>query len=284
MPSLSPLGAFFSAKNLAEMSWYGRTEVATETAGWLQGAGRLPTSGFSYRDLFDTSFTQMVAEHRSAYVFKNALLRKLVFGRHSPNTTSFYFEFAVEAARADAVLVNGHATAYEIKTALDDFSRAASQANEYGKCFRYVTFVVDPEMVGRAESLLPRHVGIYALSEAVTLQKARPAIANPDGLDSRAIFKCLRRQEYEAALAVRGVTTEGVPPIEQYEFLGDRFSEIAPVEAQRILEHALRGRQPAAPSAKVCATLPRCLHAAVFGYRLRARDWTTLASRLDEPF
>lgn len=278
-----PLSELFSARNVAEMSWYGRTATATATAEALRRDGLL-RDGHTYRELFEAAFDAMWATHRSEYVYKSLLVRRLVFGMHSPRTTALLLEFRVDETRADAVLVNGAATAYEFKSEFDDLDRAVAQVDGYSRCFRFLTFVVEDGLVERALRDLPAHVGVLRLTARRHLSKVRPVQAQTDRLDSRSIFRRFRQAEYESILGARGLCVRSVPLIERHLVAEERFATIPSIEANLLLEHALRRRAPATKAAKLCERLPASLHAAAFGYRMRQSDWNTLADRLDVAF
>jgi hypothetical protein len=70
LSSPAVLAPFFSAKNVAEMCWYGSTATALEAATWLQSRGVLPAT-FSYRLLFERAYAILAREHRVEYLFKN---------------------------------------------------------------------------------------------------------------------------------------------------------------------------------------------------------------------
>src|SRR5690625_6840693 len=109
----------------------------------------------------------------------------MVFGKHSPATTSWLYEFRVVEARTYAVLINGVATDFEIKTDLDDFSRAQSQLEAYYSCFDRVVFVVGDGQVKKALQFLPDYVGLLRLSSKIGRASCRDRAEQWGGGGSR---------------------------------------------------------------------------------------------------
>ncbi|MDN3524666.1 sce7726 family protein [Halomonas sabkhae] len=231
----------------------------------------------------DLAYERLLLSSRPEYVYKNVLLSKMVFGKHSPATTSWLYEFRVGEARADAVLINGVATAFEIKTDLDDFSRAQSQLEAYYSCFDRVFFVVGDGQVKKALQFLPDYVGILRLSSRCQLSEIRRAVSYTNGLSSEAMFYLFRKNEREDLQKKHGIFTDHLPPIERYSSARDAVSLIHPKIIQENLVEALRRREPATKKAAISYRLPNSLRAAAFGYKMRNADWFLLASKLREP-
>jgi hypothetical protein len=281
--SAAILAPFFSAKNVAEMAWYGATTSALEVAAWLK-TEKSASSRLTYRLLFERAYDALRRKYRVEYFFKNIILRKLVFGKYSPNTTAFYSEFPVAEARADAVLVNGHATVFEIKTGHDDFTRALHQSMQYFKCFRFVVFVVEETQIDHAITLLPAQIGILALTKRNSLRCIREAVERTDLLSLEAIFQSLRKSEYTAILSKRGYDIATFSPMERYSRSLELFSQLPTRQVLTEFEHLLRLRYPAQRNVALCNQLPESLHLAAFAYRMRKRDWEAIVSRLDTAF
>ncbi|MCK0768825.1 sce7726 family protein [Chromohalobacter canadensis] len=231
----------------------------------------------------DLAYKRLLHSSRPEYVYKNVLLSKMVFGKHSPATTSWLYEFRVGEARADAVLINGVATAYEIKTDLDDFSRAQSQLEAYYSCFDRVVFVVGNGQVEKALKILPDYVGVLRLSNRYQLSEVRESVSNTEDLSSEAMFHLFRKREREFLQNKYEVFTDHLPPIERYSAARDAISLLPPRDVHKIFVEALRGREPATKRAAISKRLPNSLRAAAFGYKMKNADWLLLASRLQEP-
>ena len=274
--------AFFRSKNLMETAWHGTTAVTNDLVKHLVDEGAMrATDSLAYA--CDLAYERLFKSSRPEYVYKNVLLSKMVFGKYSPSTTSWLYEFKVGEARADAVLINGVATAFEIKTDLDDFSRAKSQLEAYYSCFDRVVFVVGSGQINKALQELPDHVGIVSLTSRCQLSEVRGVLPHRSGLSSEAMFHLFRKNERLDFQKQHGIRTDHLPPIEQYSIARDAISLLPPEVVHEAFVEALRKREPAIKKAAIADRLPNSLRAAAFGYKMRSSDWLLLESRLQDP-
>lgn len=273
---------FFRSKNLAEIAWYGTTQATRSIAEILLKEKRISRSE-PLRNLCDLVYGELLGSSRPEYIYKNLLLSKTVFGTYSPATTSWLYEFKVGEARADAILVNGNATVFEIKTDLDDFSRAEKQVESYYKCFDRIVFVVSEKQKDKALRLLPPSVGILGLSKRYCLSNVRNATSFGKELSSASIFHLFRKKEREELEAKYQIDTRSVPPIQRYRVALEMIAQQPAQAIHSDFVEALRVRAPAQKRASIASQLPESLRAAVFSYNLKQSDWRLLASRLQEP-
>ena len=154
------------------------------------------------KELFDTSYTQLLKNYRNEYVFKNAIAQKILIGRHSIKSSTLFTEFRVETSKADIVIFNGTSHVYEIKTDLDNFERLESQIKNYKKVFEYVNVVLnepknnDTKKIDTLKQLVDDSVGIIVLTDKYTLKTIRKATSGLDSLDKGIMFNTLRKNEY----------------------------------------------------------------------------------------
>lgn len=138
--------------------------------------------------------------YRNEYFYMNTILNKLLLGKHSINTTTALTQIPVGKSKADFILINGKAIAYEIKTELDSFERLDTQLADYYKAFDHVCVVISENSYKKLSDLLHNTpVGIYVLTKRNTLSKAmcKEPITNTNLLEHTAIFKILHKKEYE---------------------------------------------------------------------------------------
>lgn len=290
MAAPTPFPPIFTPESLLRLASGGRAPEVAEAAKEARRRELLPPEACA-RDLYRAAYVDMARQHRAEYVFKNELLRRLVFGVHSPQTTAFLMEHKVGEGRADAVLVNGHATAFEIKTEYDSFARAEHQVAEYARCFRFIEFVVAPQHEDAAVRSLPDHVGIRVLGRRLFLRRVREPRAYADGLDARTLYTSLHQAERAAVDRAFGIPPEDYSP---------PYSEWAERDARRLAvidtcdrnslalayEQALRRRRPAVGPLDLLGHLDPCLTAVAFAgalARLTQRQRAALVRVLDEP-
>ena len=274
---------FFRSRNLLETAWYGTTAVTRNLVSHLVQVNQLKRND-TLAAVCDIAYSELFKSSSPEYAYKNILISKTVFGTYSPQTTSWLYEFKVGSARADAIKVKGMlATAFEIKTELDDFSRAKNQLESYYSCFDQVIFLVGQNQLDKAIQSLPEQVGILTLSKRKQLSKVRAPISYRERLSSESMFYLFHNSERAALESKYGISTQLVPPIERYAASRDAVAKINPHLIYEDLVRALGSRAKANKRAKIADELPASLRAAVFGYRIKNSEWKLLADRLKEP-
>jgi hypothetical protein len=166
-------------------------------ASLIQELSRIKTPrSLKLRDLFEFCYTKLSVDYRAEYLYKNEIASRLVFGKHSPRTTSFQTEFRVGKSVADAVMFNGTSTAFEIKTELDNLKRLTPQLADYRRVFDRIYIVVPASGVGAVIEQTESPVGVLSLGSRGSLSVAREAKSNLGSVSPDAIFNSLRRSEY----------------------------------------------------------------------------------------
>jgi len=237
------------------------------------------------RDWFDCAYAKLMKEYRSQYVYKNAIANKLLLGRHSLRTAALFTEFIAGVSKADAVLINGTSTVYEIKSEFDSVERLQSQLGSYGEIFDRIYVCTHVSQIKRIEPILPAHVGIILLSSRYTLQEIRQAQSNKARVVPGKIFYSLRRAEYCSILQKR---FGALPPSNTAEIsiaCHKLFSTLAPEEAHDAMVEVLRVRQGAGSPGLInfVKRVPTSLRAAALYAALGARQQDVLIGRLDKP-
>lgn len=153
-------------------------------------------SGRPVRQAVNDMYNFLQTHYRNEYVYKNTLLNDLL-ATYGLESTIVLNEFSVGGSIADFVFLNGEARIYEIKTALDDFSKLEKQITDYRKFANKVYLVTSPEHKNKAlEVLTNTNAGIIILGEDNTFNEIRPAQPNTSFLMHETLFKTLRKPEY----------------------------------------------------------------------------------------
>jgi hypothetical protein len=148
--------------------------------------------------LISEIYGYMSKTYRNEYFYQNTLLNKLLLGRHRINTTTALTQIPIAKSKADFILINGKAVVYEIKTELDSFDRLETQLNDYYKAFNHVFVVTSESNYEKLYSILEGcSIGIYVLTNRNTLNLKKDAAEKNCHLDYTAIFKILRKKEFE---------------------------------------------------------------------------------------
>ena len=278
---LAALPPLFAASHLQEIAWYGHSDLISCAREFLEGEGLLapePTLAAVLHRAFEILQRRRPVE----YIYKTCVMRRRVFGRHSPNSTSVYFEHDVGEARADLVLVNGRTDVFEIKSRYDGPDRLASQLHEYYRCFPRVTIVTHESKAEMYLAQAPVYTGVSIVDDRFYLSCRRPVSDHFDELDHYSLFALLHQGERDVAGERLGLPIEEIPPWERddaiYQLFKTRWSAM---HAYEEVKGALFQRKNRALLARKCAMLPWTLHTAFYSYTLRKRDWVAIMRALD---
>ena len=218
----------------------------------------------SFRKFFRRMYAEMLSHYRCEYVIKNELANRVFLARHNPALSSLLAETRIGVNRVDFVIVNGVATAYEIKSEFDSLKRTGAQVASYLRVFPRVNVVAAK---GHIESLLsgldPR-VGVLEFTEAGAISCARRAIDNLENVEPDAIFDVLRMPEYKAAIRNEFGYVPDVPNTRIHAVCRELFNSIAPARAHGYLLEALKRRAIGPRDGILLAGLPYCLKQLLF--------------------
>lgn len=153
-------------------------------------------------EVFSFCYRMLDKNYRNEYFYKNTLLNKTIFGVNSPNTATALAEFNIYKSKADFILLtNQKAEVFEIKTELDNLERVAMQIEDYYKIFSYVSIVTSESNYYKTYQLFKGStVGIKVLNNRNNITIKKEPIFNDYELDSEAMFKSLRKNEFESIL------------------------------------------------------------------------------------
>lgn len=143
----------------------------------------------------------MDCEYRNEYFYKNTILNQLLIKKHDLYNTAALTELPIGDSKADFIMINGRGVVYEIKTDLDNLLRLENQIKDYYKVFSYVYVVVGNKQFPHvSEFLKDKKVGIYELTKSGKLFCRKKALYNTRELSYDAMFRVLRKSEFESIL------------------------------------------------------------------------------------
>ena len=143
----------------------------------------------------------MDCEYRNEYFYKNTILNQLLIQKHGLYNTAAITELPIGMSKADFIMINGQGVVYEIKTDLDNLMRLEAQIADYYKVFSYVYVVVGNKQLSHVKEFLKdTKVGIYELTKRGTLKCRKKAYCNMQHLSYDAMFRILRKAEFESIL------------------------------------------------------------------------------------
>lgn len=176
------------------------------------------------------------------YVYKAAIVNRIIFGRHSPRTASMHVELPVGRSIVDVAVFNGTSTAYEIKTELDSDRRLSTQTLDYLRAFERVYVVTHPALVARYSRILDERVGVLALSPRGSLTEVRAADGSGARIDKHALFRLLRSNEYCQAVEQEFGEQPPLPNGRRYGHYSKLWMDLSVEQAHKLTVSAMRAR------------------------------------------
>ncbi len=217
--------------------------VNTGTMTYAEKVGkRYGISANNISEMLKKIYSYLGSNHRNEYYYKNELLNKIVFGRHSPNTTSALRELPVSNSIADFIIINGKAQVYEIKTELDTLQRLSGQLNDYYKAFKYVNVITDIKYADKIKEAVDQDIGIYTLTKRNQIHEVRKAKEHNDELQSKIMFKILRKSEFEQLNIAKFGQLPRVGASQYYKANFELFNRLSKEEQQKELTFILKQR------------------------------------------
>lgn len=265
----------------------------------LAGKGRSPTLARLVREsgimatqpqipelslLFERAFYYLKqTDKRHEYVYKAAITQKVLLGKHSLDNASMLTELRVGRCKADVVILNGTATAYEVKSERDKLSRLSSQVEAYLKVFATVNVIAAENHVDAVLRTVSDSVGVMKLSKALQISTVREGRNEPSRTCPAAIFDTLTVREAMLVLGDLGVVVGDVPNTQKYSLLQAEFVKLDSTAAHRAMVEVLKKSRTLTALKSFVGEIPESLHCVSLSTRLRKRDRETLVAALRTP-
>jgi hypothetical protein len=233
---------------------------------------------------FDSAFSVLkVAGQRNEYVYRAAITKNILLGKHSLRTASMLNEFRAGSCKADLVVLNGTASAYEIKSERDSLARLSNQVANYKRVFASVNVIVSEIHVESVRQVVPDDVGIMCLSRGQHVSVEREAIDRPECICQVTVFESLRSAEAAAVLKALGVAVPAVPNTQRHSIMRELFAELEPAALHQAMVRTLKRTRSLAPLSDLVGQLPASLHAAALSVPVRRSDHARLAQAVATP-
>lgn len=239
--------------------------------------------GATLGDAFDAAHALLAGGYRSEYVFKNALVSKIIFGRHSPATATALLEQQMGSSFADVLVVNGTSTVYEIKTDLDQFTRLETQLADYCSHAERVYVVTSEARAASASERAPRHVGIIGLRPNGSLTTVREAESNIERMKQDHLFHMLRTTEVAAVLRRTHDLVPDTHMARAWEQMRSAFRELDVELAHAETLMQLRGRGASTARLTAGGHFPTSLRALAYSGEHSGVGAARIRERLSSP-
>lgn len=230
----------------------------------------------------DLMYGYLLSNYKIEYIYKNTLVNRVLLGRHSLNTAHMITEFRIGSRKADAVLLNGSSTVYEIKTEYDSYTRLIDQVNEYNKMFEFIYVFTSMEQVSSVKKLVPNNVGILHLSKN-SISVYREAQSNRADIDLSVVFDSLRMKEYLKIVEAYYGEVPDVPNTRLFSICKEKFCNIPVNKANELFVRELKRRKNARLLREFLNEAPASLSAYAISSVGSEQRLNTLLSQLDKP-
>ena len=277
------ISRLFSSSVIRELARKGRSPLFTRLARQSHLLGTLPASERVY-DLFEAAFSLLRrVGYRDEYIYKAALVRRILFGRHSLQTASMLNEFRVGDCKADLAILNGTATVYEVKSERDSLVRLQKQVATYATVFAKVYVIASDSHVAAVESTVPHDVGILVLNRRYQISTLREAFGTPEQTSAEAIFNSIRTDEARLVLALNGIEAPKVPNTALHAVLRQLFLKLDAAQAHAGMVQVLKRSRNLLPLSQLVSQLPDSLQTAALSVPLRKLDHARLITAINTP-
>lgn len=280
---LSALTRLFSSAVFKELATKGRSPLLARLLGQSDVLARCDSPA-TVGDAFNTAFGVLkIAGLRDEYIYRAALIHKILMGKHSFRTASILNEFRAGACKADLVILNGTATVYEIKSERDSLTRLLHQVENYKRVFATVNVITSEAHVETVLTMVPLDIGILCLSRRYQISVVRDAVDQPNRICPLTVFESLRTVEAAAILKALGVPIPDVPNTQRHAAMRACFAELLPVDVHREMVSTLKKTRNLAPLSELVDQLPESLHAAALSISVRRGDHRRLIDGVATP-
>lgn len=220
---------------------------------------------------------------RNEYIFRSAITKNILLGKHSLKTASMLTEFRAGLCKADIVILNGTSTVYEIKSDRDSLNRLSNQISNYQKVFAKVYVIAGQSHVNEVTRNTSSEVGVMELLSRNRIRTIRKAIDRSDRICPSSIFESLRIEEARQILINAGTEIIDVPNIILRNTMRDCFRKMEPKYAHDQMVKVLRQTRNLAPLSNLIFQLPISLQAAGLSFQLHKADHQRLINTINTP-
>lgn len=281
---LSALSRMFSPSVISEIAKKGQSPLFSRLLSETSVFEIDDPADVTIGDAFDRAFSLLRRSGlRNEYVYRSALIRNVLLGRHSLRTASMLTEFRISSSKADMVILNGYGTVYEIKSDRDSLARLESQIENYRKAFSKIYVVAGTGHIQDVLDKTSEDVGVMNLIRWNRISIVREAKENFDYICPATIFDSLRLGEAIDILKDLNVDIPDLPNTLMRNALRSVFIELDPIDVQYCMIKTLKRTRNLAPLSTLIANLPYALQSIALMVQLRNKDHDRLVETLNKP-
>lgn len=280
---LAAISRLFSASVVRDLSEHGKSaqfvRLITETPLSVDTNGQ-PTVGETYERAFRILRQQ---GNRDAYIYQAAIAQRILMGVHSLSTAAMVTEFRAGACKADVVVLNGTATAYEIKSERDTLSRLKNQIENYKKVFARTFIITSEDQAEAVASSTSPEIGVLYLNKRNSISTIRDAETRPEKTCSRMMLSSVRRAEALEMLNFMKLQVPDVPNTRIFASICDIVAEQPPEKVHEAMVAVLKQTRSQSALAESLEDLPQSIKPAALSMKLKPRQIDKLKRALQTP-
>jgi len=280
---LTAVSKLFSASLIKELARNGRSPLFARFAN-ESSLLDIAAPSEPVRNLFDSAFFLLKRKsYRHEYIYKAAIVHKVLLGKHSLQTAVMLNEFRVGDNKADSVIFNGTSTVYEIKSERDSLSRLDKQISSYRKVFAKVNVITGENHLDAVLATTEKSIGVLLLTNRFQISTIRNAVDSAEQTDPESIFDSIRLSEAKKILKAMGFNIPVLPNTLMHEALREQFITLTPSQAHDGMIKTLRKTRSLLPLAEFIKKLPHSIQAAALFTSLRKQDYERFVNALNTP-
>ena len=204
-------------------------------------------------------------------------------GKHSLNTASMLTEFRAGPCKADVVILNGSATAYEIKSERDSLSRLGNQIENYMKVFATINVITSESYVKSVLSNTLSSVGVLCLTRRRQIKNLRDGINQAHKTCPKTMLQSLRRIEAIQVMKALGIEAPPLPNTQEFKAFNSIISQQDPLAVHQAIVATLKKTRSLAPLRTFVERLPQSLHAMALAIQLKRSEYERLIIAMSTP-
>lgn len=194
----------------------------------------------TFHDYLKQVYKCINKEYQNEYVLKNELLNQWLKEYLGCPDSEIYSEFKVGSAKADLVMFNGLAKAFEIKSEYDSPSRLNNQLKNYSKAFHEVYVIVPEKQLQKYDTIIDKTVGLISFCGKEFHQIRSSAIRQD--LCRKTVMSLLHSKEYIRVVQDYYGALPNMTSFTQYETCYNKIAGIEEVKFTELYLSALKTR------------------------------------------
>ncbi|BFM04836.1 sce7726 family protein [Halioxenophilus aromaticivorans] len=232
-------------------------------------------------DIVKQSFEFLKKNYPYEYVYKCTLFKNIVLGVHSPNTTAMLSELKLGTSKVDAMIINGIATSYEIKSEFDNFDRLEKQLFDYTAYSDKVFVVCSSKNADPIKNKISNSFGLMVLNKRGSFSIMRDSkLFNPSYTADKAT-SLLTAPELRNISREINNNIDNVPNTQLVKKCNKLISTLPPSQIKQNVFEALKSR--GLSKNKVVSRLPYQLSGRALSLKISQRKQDAFFEALSTP-